>query len=1708
MKKLSTAMLVACLAAQSVATTSPTDWTGAFGFEFWGIPANWDNGVPNSAGAQAVFPTAVITTPTTVNLSNGPYTVGSLSYAGDQPLVFELGTLIFDQDGAGAGQAQIVLGSVTTTRLELNSDIIVNDDLSIQSASVGNSIEFQNPISGSGNINLIGSGVVEFANLNNSPWTGQLNINDNIQAVVSMPTGLGSSAVGTVIHGGALVVNAATSEPVTVNDGGALILNPGGAIGALTSHGGLVQQFAPVAPSTTLGPGNTLWQLNSNATFSAPVTGFGNLTVQLGQAQAAFNSAFDFAGGLTLLSSTANPVVEFNAASTYTGLTTLPDGTYNLNHGQGLGSDVSGTTLSAGTINVNAVSTEPFTLGSGTTLNVLPGAGIGSFDSEGDVYLDGVVSGDGIMRAGGRVELNNGGAIDSLTSYGGTYVQRTATNAPVHLAAGDTDWFFNTPVLNSVISGPGNVSFYNGGTIQSASTYTGTTNILGDVTLANADGFGSTSAPTIVGQAHPSNTLAIATLTDEPIIAVGVGVVRFEAVGGTHTNPVTLAGGRIQAPGGYGGALTVDGQGFVLSGQFSGTIGGDGDLSVGQGTGCCGPTLVADINAVNTFQGQVIGYNVTRYGRPDVFNQAERLFQNSGELILANGLDRTVAMGDTASLVLESDATLNGLWVINSDAVVNGTLTADRLVGGKFADENNEPAGAIVVTDLLVMRGGLVASTLSGSANMLLLERSHSFWGDASGLTGDITVIHGSLGGNNDQAFGSPGTTIRFARGSTGSIRGVTTGGTFNQTTGVIHQHIDATATDYARIGGQTTGDITLSTSAELVGSELIIYGSLSGADLTLLQANLAGDMSGLTGGLTVSNYSRRAPGDNIAPQFVRVSEHAALPNIDSIVIEGGSTFFIDNESLLNPALAPIPDRVPDGVPIYSEGSTLRFRGSRVSGVTERVGDLVLRAGHSDVITSGFGSTAVLEISSLIREGRSTVNFNKPGPSPASARLLNPPVAPGQMIGPWATRDDGFAIVNSLGYVTTLPPSANDLNTAGPSDIVQIIATLQTLTSPKTVQAVIVADTPLTNQIDLGGHRLTVQSGGMRLLDTTTISNGELTAGGDELIFSSNSIGNRLTLDAEVTDNTGPVALVIDTLEARLNSNLTHTGGTWVFDSEVDVYGQHLAAGSDLTVVNSELTLRATTNNNYSFDEITIDNGGSLYGLGTAEFNTLRLRDGDIGIELVGNGQVIHDGFGSSRINNGADQFTGDIIVERGWLDVSLVRSEADITINGGTFRSGDEMTAAGSPIVLNGGTLGGGRDENRGILRNISITAESLLSRVAIESTVTGSHRLHVRKSVGQGFTTFSGNDEVYIHEADFSGFTGGWLIESSVLHARPEASGLGSGAITILPGASLSLIGSASAQPANNPILLDGGGRIYADGQAVLTGDVTASGIVLLETDTRASDFLELAGHVTLMDGLSIIGPSEDADLGRIGTIRISGEVLVGNDVRWNPQFSNIDVTGTVRPGSNDASILIAGYAWIPGETATYQTESGKTLTLLDDVGPGTLNLQDAGRVTGDGTLRADVSSTLGAMISPGEDNPTVGGVLTIDGDLTIGEQGVLSIWLGGNQQGAHTSVLVLGSAVLDTDSLLNVTLSPTYTPIPTDSFTILTADSLNGLFENVPDMIIADNYVFKVNYYSDRVVLSDPQFVPEPTSLVLLGLGGLLASRRRRPLPRVFL
>lgn len=1549
-----------------------------------------------------------------------------------------------------------------------------------------------------------------------STYTGQTTVHSGaLFANHADALGPGSN---TRLLGGQLRINTSVNEDILIDGGTLRLLADATYTMPLAVFGGtiLADDRATLTGPFALQAGAAA-TLEGSFDIATGVTGVGEIAWTLNDSLSQVTGSLDHAGGLIVDASDAAHRLEFNSASTYTGATELSTGEFYINHAQGLGADTAGTTLHSGELTINVATNE-------------------------DITID----------AGSRFVLTNTGEIGSLTANGGQFLHFGVYNAPTTLAAGRTQWVAVNNRIDSVISGPGNIDINHDTSIFSTSDYTGTTYINSNVTTLNAFALGSADGETVV----ESGTLFIDVASLEPI-RVEDGAINFRATDAPNLNPVTLVDGDIIATAEYAGNAFVEGRGILRSGRYSGQFSGDGELLFITGSSAP-PTVIA---GSSPFTGSVESFHSAIFERADAFNHAEIIIHKGDDLTLPAGLDRTILVSE-GNLRFENAVTLDGLWDVGGGIVGPGTVNVDRIAFDAVG-ENNQPSGTTTVNDFALLRGTSVFSPIQGPGD-LISDGFHAaaIWSDTSHLTGDVILIRGGYAGLTPDSFASPDSTFRFTSGSTASLHAPTNTDANNN----ISRTIDATATYFAEITGKVTGDILLSGGFELDAIGLTLAGGLDAHDLILHGGSLIGDdFSGLTGGLTITHQSRRSPSSANTPVTLTVGGEATLQALDSLTLDAGATLYLTNDFNASPTSVALQDRLNDSTGITSDGGFIHLYGHRTDAISEVLGSIEIRNGRTRVISDGLGQATTLTLTDIQRTGRGTLGIIYDDYQPGDTRILNSGVVPGAMIGAWAITTDGFASVDAQGVVATVAATSTNINTAASTDHV-LVESMQTLGASKTVLSAVIGTDGQEVELDLGGNTLTVQSGGVFLPNAIYLHNGAITSGTDELIFSSppgfftGSEASRLTLNAEIADNGAPVALILDAVEGELGGDFNHTGGTWINNSEIDINDvSAVPVGGDLHLFNTEYEFRLTAATGpVAYGTMTIDGDASFSGpyFGgriDVQFNQLNLGEGYLTANLVGDGLILKDKPGYFWINDQLPDFTGDLQVQAGHLRLGALNDEADILVSGGTFDADDTLSATGSAIQLAGGTLSGG---GHGYQRGIDVTADSFLLGVEIDSAVTGSGQLTLRHDLSSS----SGIETIVLEDADLSSFTGDMFLESGYASVRPELSGLGTGSITLNPGATLQFYGNTNTAPGYNPITLDGGGTIYATDEASHAGDVDASGIVRLGVWSQPGNSLELAGQVRLHDGLSILGRGSDDVPDRRGTVRLSGDVLVGKDVRWNPGFTRIDITGTVRPDTADASILFAGLVNIPATTATFDTTAGRTLTLLDDIGPGSLALRDGGSVVGDGTLRADVVADHAAIIAPGHST----GVLTIDGAAAMKAGSIFRADLEDHASPAgsgYDQLVVTG--VFSAGGELDLVANAGFAPEVGDSFDIILADEINGGFDSVAGASLADGIGLSVSYLPTTIRLtagiqgdlngdgqvgaqdldlllanwgrdtlagdwaagdadgnglvgqgdlqrvidhwgnnsSNTGTVPEPASALLLGLGTLVISRRRR-------
>ncbi len=224
-------------------------------------------------------------------------------------------------------------------------------------------------------------------------------------------------------------------------------------------------------------------------------------------------------------------------------------------------------------------------------------------------------------------------------------------------------------------------------------------------------------------------------------------------------------------------------------------------------------------------------------------------------------------------------------------------------------------------------------------------------------------------------------------------------------------------------------------------------------------------------------------------------------------------------------------------------------------------------------------------------------------------------------------------------------------------------------------------------------------------------------------------------------------------------------------------------------------------------------------------------------------------------------------------------------------------------------------------------------------------------------------------------------------------------------------------------------------------------------------------------------------------VSLVEVSGELRVGADTSWHLLSSTLSISGTIRPLGTNGSIDFEG---IPNllnlEGAEFLVNAGQSLAVTVNGGMVPLELRGSGNnIGGNGTLVGDYTVTDGAAIAPGS-SP---GSLTIAGNTTIGQGGLLSVEIAGTQAGGEYDQLhVLGDVLLD-GALVDVSFLNGFVPSPSDGFVILRASSIDGVFANAATSIVVGDITLPMSYRSRMVIVGNASAVPEPSAEILSGI-----------------
>lgn len=660
--------LLACLLVPRPVLANTRTWTGgSVANGGWTTAANWGGIVP-APGDDLVFPAGAARTTNT----------------NDFPAGTSFHSIVFSGSGTGytiSGNGIALVAGISSTVDAGHTDtlslaITLSADQTIDVTTSGARVVLNGVLSGAGiNVTKTGAGTLQFAGNSSNTYSGTTTVADGVLELNKIGLSGVATAVGTLAIGDGTgstnsavvreIVNnqAIDSAAVTVNDDGLLDLN---------------NQMDTIGPLT--GSGNVS-------------LGSGVLSTGVDNTPTAFSGTIAGTNGRLTKYGTGTFTLTGAAANTFTGLTTVNEGTLELAKAAGVNA-IGGALLVGDGTNTDTV--RLFADGQ------LPDSAAVTVSRTGVLDLDGfsetigglslesgatsgaqVTTGAGTLTLGGNVTLTTslaggavGAAIVGKLDLGGA--TRTFTIAD-GAAADDL-------TVAAAIGGSGAGLLKAGpGTLRmsglASNTYGGTT-IVGDgvLTLAKTVGAGVTTAiagPLVIGDGSGAANSAVARMVLSNQIADGVSVTLMGEglldLNGRHDTIGPLAGGGTVSL----GSGTLSAGGNNASTAYGGVISGAGGLTK-IGTGTLTLSGTNSYTGATTIDAGTLLVNGSQPGSPVTL--AGGILGGSGSVGAIVATSGTVSPGQSPGQLSSRDVTLTGSTAYTVE--VNGTAagtTYDQL---------------------------------------------------------------------------------------------------------------------------------------------------------------------------------------------------------------------------------------------------------------------------------------------------------------------------------------------------------------------------------------------------------------------------------------------------------------------------------------------------------------------------------------------------------------------------------------------------------------------------------------------------------------------------------------------------------------------------------------------------------------------------------------------------------------------------------------------------------------------------------------------------------------------------------------------------------------------------------------------------------------------------------------------------------------------
>ncbi|EAS7372909.1 autotransporter outer membrane beta-barrel domain-containing protein [Salmonella enterica] len=1286
------------------------------------------------------------------------------------------------------------------------------------------------------------------------------------------------------------------------------------------------------------------------------------------------------------LTKTGAGTLILNAENTYTGSTTISEGTLIATNVEALGTgnvtDNATLEMNTGGDFDNAISGSGQVVKSGDETLTLSGANSytgGTTISGGTLVASNVEAlGTGDITDNATLELNAGG--DFANNIGGTGSvvksgDKTLTLSGSNTYTGGTTISGGTLVASNVEAlGSGDVTdnatleMNTGGDFANNIGGTGSVVKSGDETLTLSGANSYTGGTTISG----------GTLVASNVEALGTGDV---------TDNATL---ELNTGGDFDNAISGSGQ-VVKSGDKTLTLSGINSYT--GGTTISGGTLVAS--------------NVDALGSGDVTDNAT--------LELNTGGDFDNAIGGTGSVVKSGDKTLT---LSGANSYTGGTTIS----GGTLVASNVEALGSGDVTDnatLELNTGGDFANNIGGTGSVVKSGDKTLTLSGTNSYTGGTTISGGTLVASNVEALGTGDVTDD-------AVLELNTGGDFDNAISGSGQVVKSGDDVLTLSGANSYSGGTLISDGTLVASNVEALGTGDVTDDATLELNTGGDFINNIGGtgrveksgddkLTLSGSNTYTGGTLISSGTLVANDVNAL----------GTGDVTDNATLM----------------LNTGGDFTNNIGG--TGRVEKSGDDALTLSGSNTYTGGTlisgGTLVANDVNAL---GTGDITDNATLALNAVGDFDNAISGSGKVE---KSGDDALTLSGSNTYTGgTLISSgtlvASNVEALGTGDVTDN-ATLELNTSGTFDNAI-----SGSGQVVKSGDKMLTLSGANSYSGGTLISDGTLVASNVESL-GTGDVTNNATLElntgGDFTNNisgSGQVVKSGDDALALSGAN-SYTGGTLISSgtlvaTNVDALGSgdvtdnatlelntggtfdNAISGSGQVVKSGDKTLTLSGSNTYTGGTLISDGtlvASNVEALGTGDVTdnaTLELNtSGTFDNVISGSGQVVKSGDDALTLS-GSNTYRGGTTISGGTLVATSVEAlgTGDVTDNatlalntggdfinniGGTGRvekSGDQTLTLSGANSYTGGTLissGTLVASNVNALGSGDVTDNAVLelnTGGTFDNAISGSGQ--VEKS-GDGTLTLSGSNT----------YTGGTLISDGTLVAS-NVEALGSGDIDNY--ASLQLNASGQFVTANLTTH-DNATTAIGAGSALRANTLTqeANSTLAVHLIDSNSGAIVTADHANLGGTLDITGIGNVA---KSWTRDAYAYTLIDTDSAINSDFAQftvagmdakqvdfLTVDGRVNADDDTRYDVTASLSWY-ADSDNAATDAHGTFTLSEQGHSFTLNtaLTDV-----DATLNPDSATDWDgkSLIKRGAGTLILGAQNTYSGDTDVQEG---ALWL----------------------------------------------------------------------------------------------------------------